>query len=110
MNISLQNQEDADSFIANCGEITMALKKCVDDHPEYYGKMSQPKNQVEEEEEKTAEEVAEQPMEQPIEQPVEQPMEQPVEQPIEKVEVVEEQVIMEQPSEEKTEAQRNHID
>ena len=102
MNISLQNQEDADSFIANCGEITMALKKCVDDHPEYYGKMSQPKNQVEEEEEKTAEEVAEQPME--------QPMEQPVEQPIEKVEVVEEQVIMEQPSEEKTEAQRNHID
>ena len=74
----------------------MALKKCVDDHPEYYGKMSQPKNQVEEEEEKTAEEVAEQPME--------QPMEQPVEQPIEKVEVVEEQVIMEQPSEEKTEA------
>ena len=102
MNISLQNQEDADSFIANCGEITMALKKCVDDHPEYYGKMSQPKNQVEEEEEKTAEEVAEQPME--------QPMEQPVEQPIEKVEIVEEQVIMEQPSEEKTEAQRNHID
>ena len=102
MNISLQNQEDADSFIANCGEITMALKKCVDAHPEYYGKMSQPKNQVEEEEEKTAEEVAEQPME--------QPMEQPVEQPIEKVEVVEEQVIMEQPSEEKTEAQRNHID
>ena len=98
MNISIQNQEDADSFIANCGEITMALKKCVDDHPEYYGKMSQPKNQVEEEEEKTAEEVAE------------QPMEQPVEQPIEKVEVVEEQVIMEQPSEEKTEAQRNHID
>ena len=78
----------------------MALKKCVDDHPEYYGKMSQPKNQVEEEEEKTAEEVAEQPMEQPMEQPVEQP----VEQPIEKVEVVEEQVIMEQPSEEKTEA------
>ena len=74
----------------------MALKKCVDDHPEYYGKMSQPKNQVEEEEEKTAEEVAEQPMEQPVEQPVEQP--------IEKVEVVEEQVIMEQPSEEKTEA------
>ena len=74
----------------------MALKKCVDDHPEYYGKMSQPKNQVEEEEEKTAEEVAEQPME--------QPMEQLVEQPIEKVEVVEEQVIMEQPSEEKTEA------
>ena len=74
----------------------MALKKCVDAHPEYYGKMSQPKNQVEEEEEKTAEEVAEQPME--------QPMEQPVEQPIEKVEVVEEQVIMEQPSEEKTEA------
>ena len=74
----------------------MALKKCVDDHPEYYGKMSQPKNQVEEEEEKTAEQVAEQPME--------QPMEQPVEQPIEKVEVVEEQVIMEQPSEEKTEA------
>ena len=98
MNISLQNQEDADSFIANCGEITMALKKCVDAHPEYYGKMSQPKNQVEEEEEKTAEEVAE------------QPMEQPMEQPIEKVEVVEEQVIMEQPSEEKTEAQRNHID
>ena len=74
----------------------MALKKCVDAHPEYYGKMSQPKNQVEEEEEKTAEEVAEQPME--------QPMEQPVEQPIEKVEIVEEQVIMEQPSEEKTEA------
>lgn len=102
MNISLQNQEDADSFIANCGEITMALKKCVDDHPEYYGKMSQPKNQVEEEEEKTAEEVAE--------EVAEQPMEQPVEQPIEKVEVVEEQVIMEQPSEEKTEAQRNHID
>ena len=102
MNISLQNQEDADSFIANCGEITMALKKCVDAHPEYYGKMSQPENQVEEEEEKTAEEVAEQPME--------QPMEQPVEQPIEKVEIVEEQVIMEQPSEEKTEAQRNHID
>ena len=74
----------------------MALKKCVDDHPEYYGKMSQPKNQVEEEEEKTAEEVAE--------EVAEQPMEQPVEQPIEKVEVVEEQVIMEQPSEEKTEA------
>lgn len=102
MNISLQNQEDADSFIANCGEITMALKKCVDAHPEYYGKMSQPKNQVEEEEEKTAEEVAE--------EVAEQPMEQPVEQPIEKVEIVEEQVIMEQPSEEKTEAQRNHID
>ena len=78
----------------------MALKKCVDAHPEYYGKMSQPKNQVEEEEEKTAEEVAEQPMEQPMDQP----MEQPVEQPIEKVEVIEEQVIMEQPSEEKTEA------
>ena len=25
----------------NCGEITMALKKCVDAHPEYYGKLSE---------------------------------------------------------------------
>lgn len=39
----LQNQVDADSFIKNCGEITLALKDCVDSHPEYYGNLSQPK-------------------------------------------------------------------
>lgn len=91
-----QNQEDADSFIANCGEITMALKKCVDAHPEYYGKMSQPENQSEEE--KTAEEEAAESAAEDVAVP-----EQPAEQPVEKEEVVvESEVIVEQPASEET--------
>ncbi len=46
----IQNQSDADSFIKNCGEITMILKDCVDAHPEYYGNLSQPQRDAESEE------------------------------------------------------------
>ena len=46
----LEDQSDADSFIKNCGEITMILKDCVDAHPEYYGNLSQPQRDAESEE------------------------------------------------------------
>ena len=64
----------------NCGEITMALKKCVDAHPEYYGKLSEaPKAEVKEE-----------PMEvkkpTEVEEPVEVKKPTDVEEPVEKEE------------------------
>ena len=41
----------------NCGEITMALKKCVDAHPEYYGKLSEaPEKEAEKKEEASVKE------------------------------------------------------
>ena len=48
----------------NCGEITMALKKCVDAHPEYYGKLSEaPKEEKEAEVKEEVSEVKEEPVE-----------------------------------------------
>ena len=89
----------------NCGEITMALKKCVDAHPEYYGKLSEaPEKEAEKKEVVTP---AEAPAEAPekVEAPV-TPVETPVEVPEKKEEAsVKEEVAVvetvEAPKEEK---------
>lgn len=65
----------------NCGEITMALKKCVDAHPEYYGKLSEaPEKETEKKEAVTP---AEAPAEAPekVEAPKEEAPVTPVETP-----------------------------
>ena len=89
----------------NCGEITMALKKCVDAHPEYYGTLSEaPEKETEKKEAVTP---AEAPAEAPekVEAPV-TPVETPVEVPEKKEETpVKEEVAVvetvEAPKEEK---------
>ena len=35
------------AFVNSCGAVTLALKRCVDAHPEYYGKLSQPSESAE---------------------------------------------------------------
>lgn len=54
-----EEQRDAqiNAYVTSCGAVTLALKRCVDAHPEYYGKLSQPKEEQPKAEEVKVEEV-----------------------------------------------------
>ena len=54
-----EEQRDAkiNAYVASCGAVTLALKRCVDAHPEYYGKLSQPTTEEVKTEEVKTEEV-----------------------------------------------------
>ena len=41
LSLSPQARDDKLDFVEACGRPTLALKKCTDDHPEYYGALDE---------------------------------------------------------------------